>query len=93
MPRSVTTAKANVTLPNGATYATGKTVILTDAQWANISATAVSNGAITDNGQVSPTIWGGTKPTVTGAKASNAALGSLTAGLATAGVITDSTTT
>src|SRR4051794_9968033 len=54
MPRQVTIGNGhtNVELPNGLAYDAGDVVVLTDAEWDNISPTAVSSGAIVDNGEV-----------------------------------------
>jgi hypothetical protein len=54
MPRQVTIGNGhtNVELPNGLSYDAGDVVVLTDAEWDQISSTAVSSGAIVDNGEV-----------------------------------------
>lgn len=67
MPRSVTIAsgKKNVQLPDGGHYDAGTTVTLTDAQWAQISSTAVSGGFLVDNGPT--TTPGGDQVAVQGA--------------------------
>lgn len=66
MSRSVSVAanKGTVQLPNGVVLAAGGTTVLTDAQWASISASAlVSGGTIIDGGVTSAApVQGGVDP-------------------------------
>lgn len=58
MPRLVqvnpSSSVPEVTLPNGATYTAVTQVTLQDAQWAEVTATTISKGLVTDLGNAPP---------------------------------------